>query len=36
MLGGGRDGLRLMVRLPRGARANYARGGEDRTDRMRL
>ena len=32
LFGFGRDGLRLIVRLFRGVRTNYAREGEDRTD----
>ena len=32
VFGGGRDGLRLIVRLFGGARTDYAREGEDRTD----
>ena len=32
----GRDGLRLIVRIFRGARTDYAREGEDRTDNRGL
>ena len=32
VFGVGRDGLWLIVRLFRGARTDYAREGEDRTD----
>ena len=36
VFGFGRDGLRLIVRLFRGARTDYAREGEDRTDYREL